>query len=113
MGRPLALNMANIRVDTWDECILLVTTIDPAVAANMHTVEAPDRPLAFTQALRSLLDGVNRLRMEASNQLLGMIAPVIQEHGIDYERGKFKNKLDSGILTLEKTKVCVGLTTGL
>ena len=42
---------------------------------------------------------INRLRL---------IAPVIQDHGIDYERGKFQDKLNDGSLTLARTEVmCV------
>ena len=31
---------------------------------------------------------------------LRLIAPVVREHGIDYERGKFQDKLNSGALSL-------------
>ena len=34
---------------------------------------------------------------------LRLIAPVIKDHGIDYERGKFADKLRSKTLTLERT----------
>jgi hypothetical protein len=34
---------------------------------------------------------------------LRLIAPVIQDHGIDYERGKFADKLRDGTLTLSRT----------
>ena len=98
LGRPIALDL---RVNTWDDCVLLVAAIDPTVAMN---TEQP-RHLAFAQALRSLLDNVNRLRMEAANDRIRLMAPVLQDHGVDYERGKFQNKLDSGTLTLEKTTV--------
>ena len=43
--------------------------------------------------------------MEAANDRIRLMAPVLQDHGVDYERGKFQNKLDSGTLTLEKTTV--------
>lgn len=36
---------------------------------------------------------------------LRLISPVIKEHGIDYERGKFQDKLDNGSLTLQRTEV--------
>ena len=36
---------------------------------------------------------------------LRLISPVIGEHGVDYERGKFQDKLDDGSLTLKNTKV--------
>jgi hypothetical protein len=35
---------------------------------------------------------------------LRLIAPVIKDHGIDYERGKFQDKLRDGTLTLERTR---------
>ena len=31
-----------------------------------------------------------------------LIAPVIKDHGIDYERGKFQDKLSNGSLTLQR-----------
>lgn len=37
---------------------------------------------------------------------LRLISPVIRDHGIDYERGKFQDKLDDGSLTLERSEVC-------
>lgn len=36
---------------------------------------------------------------------LRLIAPVIMDHGIDYERGKFQDKLNDGSLTLARTEV--------
>jgi hypothetical protein len=33
---------------------------------------------------------------------------VVRDHGIDYERGKFQGKLESGTITLARTEViCV------
>lgn len=46
--------------------------------------------------------------MTALTNRLRLIAPVIKDHGIDYERGKFQDKLDDGSLTLARTEVmCV------
>jgi hypothetical protein len=36
---------------------------------------------------------------------LRLISPVIKNHGIDYERTKFQDKLNDGTLTLERTEV--------
>ena len=36
---------------------------------------------------------------------LRLIAPVIKDHGIEYERNKFQDKLNDGTLTLERTQV--------
>ena len=41
---------------------------------------------------------------------LRLIAPVIKDHGIDYERGKFQDKLRDGTVTLERTQVRCALT---
>ena len=34
-----------------------------------------------------------------------LIAPIVRDHGIDYERCKFQDKLNDGSLTLERTEV--------
>ena len=39
---------------------------------------------------------------------MSSIAGIIRTHGLDYEREKFKNKLDTGVFTLERTKAWVG-----
>ena len=36
---------------------------------------------------------------------LRLIAPVIRDHGIEYEQGKFQEKLNSGALRLAQTEV--------
>ena len=36
---------------------------------------------------------------------LKLVAPVIVAHGLDYERGKFKGKLERGTITTAKTEV--------
>ena len=64
-----------------------------------------DRPRIFCKALEFLLERVNAMRIDAANARLRLIAPVIKDHGIDYERGKFADKLKDGTFTLERTKV--------
>ena len=44
----------------------------------------------FCRGLEFLLDRVNAMRIDAANARLRLIAPVIRDHGIDYERGKFQ-----------------------
>ena len=55
------------------------------------------------ECLEFLLERVNVMRIDAANARLRLIAPVIKDHGIDYERGKFADKLGDGTLTLERT----------
>ena len=49
-----------------------------------------DHPRAFAKALEFLLNSMNLMRIDAANARLRLIAPVIRDHGIDYERGKFQ-----------------------
>ena len=104
----------------WDSFQSLVAT----VVAIILRVQAPKRdeetkakwqdvrqlmettdnqPRALCKALEFLLDRVNIMRIDAANARLRMIAPVIKDHGIDYERGKFQDKLRDGSITLERT----------
>ena len=62
-----------------------------------------EQPRAFCNALEFLLDRLNAMRIDAANARLRLIAPVIMDHGIDYERGKFQDKLKDGSLTVERT----------
>ena len=73
----------------------------------MVTATTESQPRVFCGALEFLFDRVNALRIDAANARLRIIAPVIKEHGIDYERGKFSDKLNDGSLTLERTTVWI------
>ena len=81
-----------------------------AVRATMDAAGAEDQPRAFCSALEFLLDRVNAMRIDAANLRLRLIAPVIVDHGIDYERGKFQDKLNDGSLTLERTQQWIRAT---
>jgi hypothetical protein len=48
------------------------------------------QPRILCNALEFLLDRVNAMRIDAANARLRLISPVIKDHGIDYERGKFQ-----------------------
>ena len=36
---------------------------------------------------------------------LRLIAPVVRVHGVEYQQGKFKAKVENGTYTLERVKV--------
>jgi hypothetical protein len=75
------------------------------VSAAMQAATMEEHPRAFCKALEFLLDRVNAMRIDAANARLRLIAPVIKDHGVDYERGKFQDKLNDGSLTTERTEV--------
>ena len=83
------------------------------VQEAMESAAAEDQPSAFCKALEFLLERVNAMRIDAANARLRLIAPVINTHGIDYERGKFADKLVDGSFTLERTKARVSLLLSL
>jgi hypothetical protein len=63
----------------------------------------PDQPRAFCGALEFLLDRTSVLRIDSANARLRLIAPVIEEHGVLYEVGKFDEKINAGSITLDRT----------
>jgi hypothetical protein len=65
------------------------------------------QPAAFCRGLEYLLNRVNAIRIDLANARLTLIGPIIAEHGFDYERGKFDDKLAAGTVTLERTQAWV------
>lgn len=65
------------------------------------------QPRALCKGLEFLLGQVNIMRIDAANARLRLIAPVIREHGIEYEQGKFQGKLNDGTLTLQRTQAWI------
>jgi hypothetical protein len=64
-----------------------------ASEASLAPESRAKKPRAFCKGLEFLLDRVNAMRIDAANARLRLIAPVLQDHGIDYERGKFQVSL--------------------
>ena len=65
------------------------------------------QPAVFCFGLQKLLGVVNDMRVDAANARLRLIAPVVMEHGVDYERGKLSEKLRSGAVTLVRIKAAI------
>ena len=122
-----ALNCKEIDIDfirqqaedglyNWQNCIHLVTAIYAEaggekeegwaqIQETMEKAAAEEQPRALCQALRFLLERVNVMRIKAANTKLRSIAGVVvQDHGVEYERCKFNEKLKDGSLTLVRTK---------
>ncbi len=59
---------------------------------------------AFCKAMRFLLERVQVFRMDVGNRHLRSITPLILDHGIKYEQDKMKEKLESGVLTTDRTR---------
>ena len=85
----------------WEE--VSKTLSDATLPACVRQANA-NGPQALCKALEFLLNRVNAMRIDAANARLRLISPVIVDHGIDYERGKFQDKLNDGTLTLEHTR---------
>jgi hypothetical protein len=63
-----------------------------------------ERARGLCEALELVLDRVHAVRVDTANNKLRAIAPVIREHGVEYERSHFKKKLDTGKITLALTE---------
>jgi hypothetical protein len=68
---------------------------------KMETVESKGSALA--QALKFLYECSVQICIDNANSHLSIIAPVIQEHGVEYQRGKFITALETGKITLNRT----------
>mmetsp|Transcript_23312 Transcript_23312/g.58437 ORF Transcript_23312/g.58437 Transcript_23312/m.58437 type:complete len:1029 (+) Transcript_23312:225-3311(+) len=89
-------------VDKWE-----------AVRATMQEAEGLDqlaRARATCAALELVLDRVHAIRVDTANNKLRAIAPVIREHGVEYEKSHFVKKLDKGTVTLDRTKTWIAHT---
>ena len=73
------------------------------VRESMESATALDQPRVFCKALEFLMERLNAMRVDAANERLRVIAHVIKDHGVKYERDKFDEKLKAG-LTLEQTE---------
>jgi len=49
------------------------------------------------------MNRVKIMRIDAANDRFRLIAPVIKDHGVSYEREKFEEKLTNRTLTLDRT----------
>lgn len=107
----------------WNDCIELIDFIMNTIYRIQHVkrnnefkekynqiVESiksstlENQPHNLCNALKFLLYCINIIKCDCANQRLQLISPVIKKHGIEYVRSKFQNKLDSGVITLEKTQ---------
>jgi hypothetical protein len=73
------------------------------VSKDLKEAEKDQQPRTFCRALEFVLDRVNAIRIDAANSRLRLIAPVIRDHGIDYERAHMEKKLKEKTLTLART----------
>lgn len=88
--------------DKWDT---LRATMQDAIALD-HLARAR----ATCSALELVLNRVHAVRVDTANNKLRAIAPVIREHGVEYEKSHFVRKLDKGTITLKHTKTWIAHT---
>jgi hypothetical protein len=75
------------------------------IETRMNVAVKEDQPMAFCKAIEFLIERVNIMRIDAANARIRIILPVIKTHGVEYERGKFEEKLKDGTFTLQYTEV--------
>ena len=82
-----------------------------AIMAKLQS-SSEDKKQAFCEALELCIERVHVVRTDCANNKLRAIAPVIQHHGVEYERSHFKKKLELGQITLDNTKSWILHTIG-
>ena len=105
----------------WDDCkglvagfVETIVALEPAgeeevlaqwaeVSLAMDSATPEEQPATLCRALQFLMDRITIMRIESANQRLRTIAPVVTNHGVEYERYKFQDSLDRGAITLERT----------
>ena len=101
----LAMSTAVVAILKDLTCLLRVADFDAKwaeVYPEMLAAETRvDQAGAFAKALEFFLTRINLCRIDAANARLRLIAPTIAEHGIDYERGKFQDRVRDEALTLD------------
>jgi len=126
MDLDIIKQQADAGLFTWASCHELVGSVvaliqraqsprrDAETAEKWAELQTADQnPASLCRDLEFLLDRVNALRIDAANDRLRMITPVIRVNGVEYERIKFQEKLDCGALTLERTKDWLGRPDGV
>ena len=107
----------------WKECVALIQGITSKIAevqtaerraeteaawvkmkVQLENVDVLEQPGMFCRGLRFLLSRANAARADAGNARLLRLAPVIKEHGFDYERSKFDAKEKSQSVKLDHTR---------
>lgn len=91
------------RDDQTKSMFLEVQTKMAEASTAMHLQGA-----ALCQALDTMLIVVNFMRIDGANARLRLIAPVVIQHGVEYQQEKFEDKLRSGTLTLQRTEQAIG-----
>jgi len=80
--------------------------LDTLWAEKRAAMESPS-PIVFCDVFQFLLDRVRLLKMDAANVRLRLLAPVVQNHGVEYEQGKMRKKLEDGNITLMRTRTWI------
>jgi hypothetical protein len=62
-----------------------------------------ERAKAAAKAMRVLLESANHCRIDTSNARLALVSRVVADHGVQYELGKFQEKLAAGYFTTSRT----------
>lgn len=77
--------------------------------ARILGMETPgvSTPLDLRRGLESFLERVIAMYVDAANERVCAVLPLIADHGIDYERKCFWSKLEAGSLTLDRTEAWI------
>ncbi|KAG5189617.1 T-complex protein 11-domain-containing protein [Tribonema minus] len=81
---------------------------DMAAAASSGDPGAPVRLLP--RIFEFVFARIDEVRQDAANAHVAVLVPYLQQHGVEYERDKFNERLSAGEVTLERTKAWLSST---
>lgn len=74
------------------------------VATKLAEMGDPPNVAVIVEMCRTLLHCLNTMRLDAANARLRMISPVVQNHGMEYFRGKYSDMERAGKTNEQKNK---------
>jgi T-complex protein 11 len=63
-----------------------------AFTQSFDAISNEEKPALLVDTFKILLQLVGKLRIDCANARIALIAPVIGDHGVEYEQGKFKDR---------------------
>ncbi len=109
-------------LDEWGNCVELITKLAGIIMRVQYPTREEDSRAewavlqaelaevddndgaVFSSALHFAFKYAQCIRLDAANERLRRIAPIVREHGVKYMQEKLQIKLNAGMITLGRTK---------
>lgn len=104
IGQQLDKRVFNLTELIRELLKLFQSTCAPCRDAQVATFKAQLEELPIKEMLPNLFNLVDAMRLDMANFRISQLRPMLQRHGVAYERANFARKLTKGKVTLERTR---------